>query len=140
MDAGITKIGLGTGERCLVGTILRQSLLLYTVYMTLYMYIWCVCVRVDVSGGYSSSILDAMRCALHTSKSVCFQREGETPYVPLSLHEVLYMATVGGASGENETCLLLMYIYACTHALYMMMSYDAGTVYTVHCALRPYPG
>ena len=43
MGAGITKIGLGTGERCLVGTILRQPLLLYTVYMTLYVYIWCVC-------------------------------------------------------------------------------------------------
>lgn len=52
----------------------------------------------DVSGGYSSSILDAMRCALHTSKAVWFKKDGDAQYIPLTLHEVLYMATMGGAS------------------------------------------
>ena len=56
----------------------------------------CFCCT-DVSGGYSSSVLDAMRCALHTSKAVWFKTDGE--YDPLTLPEVLYMATVGGASG-----------------------------------------
>jgi guanine deaminase len=51
----------------------------------------------DVSGGYTSSILDAMRCALHTSKAVCFKND-EQQYDPLTLPEVLYMATMGGAS------------------------------------------
>ena len=55
----------------------------------------------DVSGGYSSSVLDAMRCALHTSKAVWFKKDGDAQYIPLTLHEVLYMATMGGASGEN---------------------------------------
>ena len=54
----------------------------------------------DLSGGYSPSILDAMRCALHTSKAVWFKRDGDPQYVPLTLPEVLYMATVGGATGE----------------------------------------
>ena len=53
----------------------------------------------DVSGGYSSSILDAVRCALHTSKAVWFKKNGDPQYIPLTLHEVLYMATVGGAKG-----------------------------------------
>jgi guanine deaminase len=52
----------------------------------------------DLSGGYSPSILDAMRCALHTSKAVWFKRDGDPQYVPLTLPEVLYMATVGGAT------------------------------------------
>ena len=55
-----------------------------------------------MSGGYSSSILDAMRCALHTSKAVWFKRDGDPQYVPLSLDEVFYMATVGGASGKTR--------------------------------------
>jgi guanine deaminase len=61
----------------------------------------------DVSGGYTSSILDAMRCALHTSKAVCFKND-EQQYDPLTLPEVLYMATMGGASGEGTTLI-------CTH-------------------------
>lgn len=61
-----------------------------------------VCVCTDVSGGYSSSIFDAMRCALHTSKAVWYKMDGNPQYIPLSLDEVLYMATVGGASGKNS--------------------------------------
>ena len=43
-----------------------------------------------------------MRCALHTSKAVCFKNDGQH-YDPLTLPEVLYMATMGGASGEGTT-------------------------------------
>ena len=41
-----------------------------------------------------------MRCALHTSKAVGFKKD-EDQYDPLTLPEVLYMATMGGASGEG---------------------------------------
>ena len=67
--------------------------------------VWlCVCVvfssLTDVSAGYSPSILDAMRLALHTSKAVWFKKGGDNEYAPLSHHEALYLATVGGAQGE----------------------------------------
>ena len=55
---------------------------------------------VDISGGYSPSILDAMRLALHTSKAVWFKKGGDNEYVPLNHHEALYLATVGGAQGH----------------------------------------
>ncbi|PSN46074.1 Guanine deaminase [Blattella germanica] len=49
----------------------------------------------DVSGGYSPSILDAIRNALDVSIHVSFGK-GET-YSPLTYHEVFYLATLGGA-------------------------------------------
>ena len=69
-----------------------------------------MCIFTDISGGYSPSILDSMRCALHTSKAVWFKKEGDPQYIPLTLHEVLYMATVGGATGERIVVLYHMYI------------------------------
>eukprot|EP01134_Creolimax_fragrantissima_P001617 CFRG1617T1 len=48
----------------------------------------------DVSGGYSSSMLDSMRQAIICSTAVHFQDESRTP---LSYQEVFYLATVGGA-------------------------------------------
>uniref|UniRef100_A0A1B6H569 Guanine deaminase n=1 Tax=Homalodisca liturata TaxID=320908 RepID=A0A1B6H569_9HEMI len=53
-----------------------------------------VCLGTDVAGGNSSSILDEMRAALNTSITLSFQHED---YIPLSYHEVFYMATMGGA-------------------------------------------
>ena len=54
----------------------------------------------DVSGGYSPSILDSIRMCLHTSKAVLFQKQDqEKSYAPLSHHEALYLATMGGAQG-----------------------------------------
>jgi guanine deaminase len=53
----------------------------------------------DVAGGFSPSMLDAFRCALHTSSA----REhlpklgGETPKPVLSWRESLYLMTQGGA-------------------------------------------
>jgi len=49
----------------------------------------------DVSGGYSPSMFDAIRSAVHASKALGFNRTGG--YEALSHHEALYMATVGGA-------------------------------------------
>uniref|UniRef100_A0A1B6M2E7 Guanine deaminase n=1 Tax=Graphocephala atropunctata TaxID=36148 RepID=A0A1B6M2E7_9HEMI len=48
----------------------------------------------DVAGGNSVSMLDAMRSALNTSVILSMQQED---YLPLSYHEVFYMATMGGA-------------------------------------------
>ena len=49
----------------------------------------------DVSGGYSSSILDALRNAVQVSKAHGFNETED--YKPISHHEALYMATLGGA-------------------------------------------
>lgn len=49
----------------------------------------------DVSGGYSSSILDAIRKSIDVSKAVSFSKEES--YRSISHHEAFYMATLGGA-------------------------------------------
>lgn len=51
----------------------------------------------DVSGGFSPSILDAIRNALDVSIHIFFGK-GED-YVPLTFHEAFYLATLGGATG-----------------------------------------
>ncbi|KAE8750715.1 hypothetical protein FOCC_FOCC002692 [Frankliniella occidentalis] len=48
----------------------------------------------DVSGGPSPSILDAIRAALDTSIHVSFSKKN---YKPLNYQEVFYLATMGGA-------------------------------------------
>lgn len=48
----------------------------------------------DVSGGYSTSILEAVKQALLTSNHVSLEAEGSTK---LSVNEALYLATRGGA-------------------------------------------
>jgi len=48
----------------------------------------------DVSGGYSASILEAMRHTIMTAK--CLAIEGKD-YEPLTYREALYLATLGGA-------------------------------------------
>jgi hypothetical protein len=51
----------------------------------------------DVSGGFSPSILDAIRNALDVSIHISFGK-GED-YVPLTFREAFYLATLGGAKG-----------------------------------------
>ncbi|KAK7872202.1 hypothetical protein R5R35_001762 [Gryllus longicercus] len=56
----------------------------------------------DVSGGHTPSILDVMHSALDTSIHVFFQHKN---IIPLTYHEVFYLATLGGAEAlalENE--------------------------------------
>lgn len=64
-----------------------------------------VCVTIyyslaDVSGGFSSSILDAIRHTMQTSNALHMKAE-ETgkEYTTITLDEALYMATLGGAQG-----------------------------------------
>jgi len=52
----------------------------------------------DVSGGYSSSILEAMRHAFMMSKCVNFT---QSDLKPLSYEELFYLATLGGAQALN---------------------------------------
>lgn len=54
----------------------------------------------DVSGGYSTSILNAIRSALQTSIHIFFEKGKDSNYVPLSYHEAFYLATLGGAKGR----------------------------------------
>jgi guanine deaminase len=49
----------------------------------------------DVSGGYGLSILDAMRQAVIASKARHFD---DPSTAPLTVHEVFYLATLGGAA------------------------------------------
>ncbi|OWF53676.1 guanine deaminase-like [Mizuhopecten yessoensis] len=49
----------------------------------------------DISGGYSPSILDAMRTAISTSNTIALQQG--TDYTPLDYKDVFRMATLGGA-------------------------------------------
>jgi hypothetical protein len=54
----------------------------------------------DVSGGYSTSILNAIRSALHMSIHIFLKKCKDSNYVPLSYHEAFYLATLGGAKGR----------------------------------------
>ena len=52
----------------------------------------------DISGGYSPSIFNAMRVAIHASKALSLTMN-QTNYRPLTHHEAFYLATMGGAQG-----------------------------------------
>lgn len=52
-----------------------------------------------VSGGYSPSVFNAMRTAIDASRAIGFSK-GEG-YKTLTHHEALYMATLGGAKGNQ---------------------------------------
>ena len=61
----------------------------------------CVCVNVllvcvDVAGGYSPSMLDAVRKTLDTSKALTIQ---DPEHQTLSFQEVFRLATLGGSQG-----------------------------------------
>lgn len=51
---------------------------------------------VDVAGGQSCSILDAMRQALQVSCHLSLTKDN---YEPINYKDVLYLATLGGATG-----------------------------------------
>jgi len=54
-------------------------------------------VTVDVSGGYTASILEAMRHSILMSK--CLQMQ-DPDYKPLTYKDVFYLGTLGGAEGN----------------------------------------
>ena len=53
----------------------------------------------DISAGYSPSIFNAMRVAIHTSKALSLTGN-RTSYQPLTYREAFYLATLGGAQGQ----------------------------------------
>lgn len=57
----------------------------------------------DVSGGYSVSILDAMRQAIIASKSRYFE---DPSNIPLKVNEVFYLATLGGAKALGMDAMI----------------------------------
>ena len=76
------------------------------------------CFFIDVSGGYSTSILDAIRNAVLASKSIYIKNEEqlskeqqqlskESQYKPITLDEAFFMATLGGAQGTIQSLLYL---------------------------------
>lgn len=67
---------------------------------------------IDVSGGYSTSILDAIRNAVLASKSIYIKNEEQqlskdSQYKPITLDEAFFMATLGGAQGIIQLLLYL---------------------------------
>ena len=67
---------------------------------------------IDVSGGYSTSILDAIRNAVLASKSIYIKNEEQqlskdSQYKPITLDEAFFMATLGGAQGTIQSLLYL---------------------------------
>ena len=66
---------------------------------------------IDVSGGYSPSMFNAVQTAIDASKALGFMKGEEyktlngEEYKPLNHHEALYMATLGGAKGINTNNL-----------------------------------
>ena len=54
-------------------------------------------VFVDVSGGYSPSMLDAMRTAIHTSNMWTIN---DRSHKPITHREAFMMATYGGSQGR----------------------------------------
>lgn len=67
------------------------------IYLT---HLVCVCCAVsDVAGGYSASMLDAVRRAQDVSKILTIQNpEHET----LTFEEVFRLATLGGSQGKTQ--------------------------------------
>jgi len=59
----------------------------------------------DVSGGYSSSIIEAMRHAIITSKVIAMK---DPNYKPLDFKDVFYLATLGGSQGYWKMKLKLI--------------------------------
>ena len=60
-------------------------------------------------------MFDALRMALHTSKAVWFKKQDDKDsheYTPLSHHEALYLATMGGARGKLWRTWVIFYIPA----------------------------
>lgn len=53
----------------------------------------------DVAGGYSASILDAMRRALESSKVLTIQ---DPEHDTLTFEEVFRLATLGGSQGKKQ--------------------------------------
>ena len=69
---------------------------------------------IDVSGGFSTSILDAIRNAVLASKSIYIKNEEQQrqskeqykqQYDPITLDEAFFMATLGGAQGIIQLLL-----------------------------------
>lgn len=60
----------------------------------------CICGAMsDVAGGYSASILDAMRRALESSKVLTIQ---DPEHDTLTFEEVFRLATLGGSQGKKQ--------------------------------------
>lgn len=53
--------------------------------------------HLDVAGGASASIIDAMRCAIDTSTHLTHMIKDSKP---ITYYEAFYMATMGGAIGK----------------------------------------
>ena len=54
--------------------------------------------KVDVAGGYSPSMLNAQRTAVHSSNAISFQKQ--SGYNTLNYKEVFRLATLDGSKGE----------------------------------------
>lgn len=63
--------------------------------------VFVCCPVADVAGGYSASILDALRRALDSSKILTIQDPG---HETLTFEEAFRIATLGGSQGKTHSC------------------------------------
>lgn len=85
----------------------------------------CRCVNSDVAGGYSASMLDAVRRALDVSKILSIQ---DPEYNTLTFEEVFRLATLGGSQGwrtiwkHDMFCLFWCYFNLFVYLIFIWQS------------------
>ena len=97
-SAGILILPTDSGSHCFQNWTLPPFVSNNTFY--LHSFLLSV-IHSDISGGYSPSIFNAMRVAIHASKALSLT-VNETDYRPLTHHEAFYLATMGGAQGQSS--------------------------------------
>ena len=103
----------------------------------------------DISAGYSPSIFNAMRVAIHASKALSLS-VNETNYQTLTHQEAFYLATLGGARGLPAWRITIKSICQCgelqlrAFASYLSVGItcfatgDTKKSYSTHVHLRCY--
>ena len=72
--------------------------------------VFVCCPVADVAGGYSASMLDALRRALDSSKILTIQDPG---HETLTFEEAFRIATLGGSQGKTHSCRSDLSLYSC---------------------------
>lgn len=92
------------------------------------------CVNSDVAGGYSASMLDAVRRALDVSKILSIQ---DPEYNTLTFEEVFRLATLGGSQGWRTVCLFWSYFDLFVYSIFRQQSRLSGEfqIQSLHYAI-----
>ena len=82
--------------------------------------------RLDCSGGYSPSVVDAMRSAIGASNTQNIMSDKK--YDSIDFKDAFKMATLGGSKGRLYTCIYI-YMYVCSDFFgLLIISTNSGEV------------